>query len=229
MTINHFNTDLNSFREVKVLGYSGSYLSLIFECLTALNYRGKVNIIIIETEKRAVAPFETNIPFTEIFYTDLEHPSGKEYLFSSNKPSTKKFLFQFYQDLWKINHSEFANIIHPSAVVSSTVTIDSGLQMEPLSVIAPYTKIGFGVNIGRNCSIGHHNIIGDFCSIYLGANLAGSTKVGEGSTIGPGCTIFSNIEIGSNTIIGGGSVLTKNIPSGVLAFENPCQIIKTIT
>ncbi len=224
-----FNTEINSMEEITILGYSGSYLSLIFESLTALDYKGKVNIIINESEKRAVAPFETNIPFTEIFYTELKQAPGKGTIFCSNKPSTKKFLFRFYQNLWKINNSEFADLIHPSSVVSSTVTTGLGLQMEPLSVIAPYTKIGFGVNVGRNCSVGHHNNLGDFCSIYLGTNIAGHVEIGEGSTIGPGCTIFSNIKIGSSTIIGGGSVVTKDIPSNVLAFGNPCQIVKNLT
>lgn len=228
MSNNHFNTESKLIEEITILGYSGSYLSLIFENLTALDYKGKVNIIINETEKRAPAPFETNIAFDEIFYTEIEQSPSKVYTLCSNKPSTKKFLFQFYQNLWKVKQSEFAKLIHPSSVISSTVTLGSGLIIEPLSIIAPYSKIGFGVNIGRNCSVGHHNIIGDFCSIYLGTNLAGHTKIGEGTTIGPGCTLFSNIEIGSNSIIGGGSVVTKNIPSGVLAFGNPCQIVKKI-
>lgn len=228
MTINHFNTDLNSLREVKVLGYSGSYLSLIFENLTALDYKGRVNIILNETIKRAVARFETSIPFSEVFYTELKESPGKGYVLCNNKPSTKKFLFQFYQNLWKVNHSEYIDLIHPSAIISSTVTSGFGLQMEPLSVIAPYTKIGFGVNIGRNCSVGHHITLGDFCSILLGTNIAGHVEIGHGTTIGPGSTLFSNVKIGSNTIIGGGSVVTKDIPSGVLAFGNPCQVIKKI-
>ncbi len=215
--------------EITILGYSGSYLSLIFESLTALKYNGEIKIVINEAEKRAVAPFETNIPFTEIFYTELNEAPGKGYIFCSNKPSTKKFLCQFYQNLWEINRGEFADLVHPSSVVSSSVTTEFGLQMEPLSVIAPYTKIGFGVNVGRNCSVGHHNILGDFCSIYLGTNIAGHVEIGEGTTIGPGSTIFSNVKIGSNSIIGGGSVVTKNIPSNVLAFGNPCQVVKNIT
>ncbi len=214
--------------EITILGYSGSYLSLIFESLTALNYKGKVNIIINETERRAVAPFETNIPFAEIFYTELMQAPGKGYVFCSNKPSTKNFLHKFYQNIWKINCSEFADLVHPSSVISTSVTTEFGLQMEPLSIVAPYTKIGFGVNIGRNCSVGHHNILGDFCSIYLGTNIAGHVEIGEGTSIGPGCTVFSKVKIGSNSIIGGGSVVTKDIPSNVLAFGNPCQIVKNI-
>jgi len=229
MSNSHDNNELNLALDVTILGYSGSYLSLIFENLSALNYKGKVNIIINETEKRAIAPFETNIPFIETFYKELKLPADKRYIFCSNKPSTKKFLFQFYQNLWNINQNDFIQLIHPSSVVASTVEKKSGLQMEPLSVISPYTKIGFGVNIGRNCSVGHHCILNEFCSIYLGSNLAGNAEIGEYTTIGPGCTIFSNIKIGSNTIIGGGSVVTKDIPSNVLAFGNPCKIVKNLT
>lgn len=228
MNNNQDNTELDLSRNITILGYSGSYLSLIFECLTAHNFKAKVNIIINEIEKRAAAPFETNIPFTEVFYTELKFPLDKRYTISSNKPSTKKFLFQFYKNLWEIDRNNFVNLIHPSSVVASTVEMGLGLQMEALSVIAPYTKIGFAVNIGRNCSVGHHNILNDFCSIYLGTNIAGNAEIGEGTIVGPGCTVFSNVKIGSNTIIGGGSVVTKDIPSNVLAFGNPCKVVKSL-
>ena len=36
------------------------------------------------------------------------------------------------------------------------------------------------------------------------------------------------ITIGDNTIIGAGSVVTKDIPSNVVAVGNPCKIIKEI-
>ncbi len=226
--MNHSVSELNLENNITILGYSGSYLSLIFECLTALGFKGKVEIILNEAEKRAAAPFETNIPFTEKFYSDVSAPFPKGFTISSNKPSTKKFLFNFYKNQWGIHMNEFVNLIHPSSVVSSTVRMGTGLHMEPMSVIAPYANLGFGVNIGRNCSIGHHNRIGDFCSVYLGSNIAGHVGIAEETTIGPGCTIFSNIKIGSNTIIGGGSVVTRDMPSNVLAFGNPCQVVKSL-
>ena len=37
------------------------------------------------------------------------------------------------------------------------------------------------------------------------------------------------VTIGDNTIIGGGSVVTKDIPSGVIAAGNPCRVIRKIT
>ncbi len=228
MNNNQHNIGINLLEDITILGYSGGYLSLIFESLTAINYKGKVNIIINEAKKRAIAPFETNIPYTEIFYTKLKSPPNNKYIFSISGPVAKFFLFKFYQQLWEINRNDFVQLIHPSVVISSTVIDGFGLQIEPLSVIAPYTKIGFGVNIGRNCSVGHHNILNDFCSIFFGTNLAGHTEIGKGSIIGPGCTVFNRIKIGENTIIGGGSVVTKDIPSNVLAYGNPCKIVKKL-
>lgn len=223
------NMELNLKHDITILGYSGAYLALLFESLSALNYCGKVTIVINEKEKRAVAPFETDISYSEIYYTDAAPGIKNNFLLCSNKPSTKKFLFNFYQKLWKINFDDFIPLVHPSAIVSSSVKKSHGLQIEPLSVIAPYTKIGFGVNISRNCSIGHHNIINDYCSVYAGSNIAGFAEIGEGTTIGPGTTVFSNVKIGSNSIIGGGSVVSKDIPSNVLAYGNPCTIIKNLS
>lgn len=37
------------------------------------------------------------------------------------------------------------------------------------------------------------------------------------------------IRIGSNVVIGSGSVVTKDIPSNVIAAGNPCKVIREIT
>ena len=100
--------------------------------------------------------------------------------------------------------------------------------MEPLSVISPYTELGFGVSINRTCSVGHHIRFGDFTSLYPGAKISGDVILERGVTVGPGATVFSGVKIGANSIIGGGSVVTKDIPENVLAFGNPCRVVKEI-
>lgn len=216
----------HKLNEITILGYSGSYLSLIFEHLTNINFSGVVKIINNETHERSPAKFETNIPFDEYFYTDFKTPPSNNYILCSNKPETKIFLYNLYKDHWNVRKKDFINIVHPTSVIASTVDCDDGIQVRDISGIAPYTKVGFAVNIGRNCSIGHHNILGDFCSVYLGTNTAGHVEIGDHTTIGPGCTIFNYVKIGENSVIGGGSVVTKNIPPNVLAYGNPCRIIK---
>lgn len=40
--------------------------------------------------------------------------------------------------------------------------------------------------------------------------------------------ILPGVTIGDNTIIGAGSVVSKSIPSGVMAAGNPCVVKKII-
>lgn len=46
--------------------------------------------------------------------------------------------------------------------------------------------------------------------------------------IGSSVIILPGVTIGENTVIGAGSVVTKDIPDNVLAFGNPCKVIKKI-
>jgi galactoside O-acetyltransferase len=36
------------------------------------------------------------------------------------------------------------------------------------------------------------------------------------------------VTIGDNTVIGAGSVVTKDIPSGVVAVGNPCKVMREV-
>ena len=53
--------------------------------------------------------------------------------------------------------------------------------------------------------------------------------IGDDCWIGSNVTVIGGVTIGSGTIIGAGSVVTKDIPSGVLAAGNPCKVIREIT
>lgn len=48
----------------------------------------------------------------------------------------------------------------------------------------------------------------------------------KGCSIGSGAIILPGIEIGENSLIGAGSVVTKDIPDNVIAYGNPCKVIK---
>lgn len=46
---------------------------------------------------------------------------------------------------------------------------------------------------------------------------------------GGGVIVNPGVTIGHDTVIGSGSVVTKDIPSGVIAAGNPCRVIREIT
>lgn len=54
-------------------------------------------------------------------------------------------------------------------------------------------------------------------------------NIGSNVWIGANVIILPGVSIGDNTVIGAGSVVTKNIPSNVLAVGNPCKVIREIS
>lgn len=52
--------------------------------------------------------------------------------------------------------------------------------------------------------------------------------IGDNVWIGGGTIILPGIRIGNNVTIGAGSVVTKDIADNMLAYGNPCKIIKKI-
>jgi len=53
--------------------------------------------------------------------------------------------------------------------------------------------------------------------------------IGHNCWIGSGAIILPGITIGDDTVIGAGSVVTKDIPSGVVAVGNPCRVLRDIS
>ncbi|MBO7320538.1 MAG: sugar O-acetyltransferase [Bacteroidales bacterium] len=52
--------------------------------------------------------------------------------------------------------------------------------------------------------------------------------IGDNVWIGGSTTIVPGVTIGDNVTIGAGSVVTKDIPSDVVAVGNPCKVIKKL-
>lgn len=54
-------------------------------------------------------------------------------------------------------------------------------------------------------------------------------RIGRNCWIGANAVIVPGVTIGDNTVIGAGSVVTKDIPSGVVAVGNPCRVLREIS
>ena len=54
-------------------------------------------------------------------------------------------------------------------------------------------------------------------------------SIGDDVWIGGGSIILPGVTIGSRSVIGAGSVVTRNVPSDVLAAGNPCRVIRALT
>ncbi len=52
--------------------------------------------------------------------------------------------------------------------------------------------------------------------------------IGKNCWIGAGVLIMPGITIGDHVVIGAGSVVTKNLPSNVIAVGNPCHVLREV-
>lgn len=53
-------------------------------------------------------------------------------------------------------------------------------------------------------------------------------RIGKNCWIGAGALIMPGVTIGDDVVIGAGSVVTKDIPSGVVAVGNPCKVLREV-
>lgn len=98
-----------------------------------------------------------------------------------------------------------------------------------------YLMDGAEIKIGRNCFIGPN------CSIYtadhpicfeernIGLEKALPIIIKDNVWIGGDVTILPGVVIGENSVIGAKSLVTKDIPANVVAFGNPCRVIRKIS
>lgn len=106
---------------------------------------------------------------------------------------------------------EWTTVIHPSAVVASTVSIGRGVLVCAGSIIQPYAKIDDHAIINTAATVDHDTAIGPFAHIAPGAHLAGNISVGEGVLIGVGASVIPGMTIGAHAVIGAGSVVISDI------------------
>jgi maltose O-acetyltransferase len=87
--------------------------------------------------------------------------------------------------------------------------------------------------------IGEHTLFGPAAQIYTAthpldaaqrrqAELGKPVRIGSDCWIGGAAVILPGVSIGDKTVIGAGSVVTRDIPSGVLAVGNPCRVVRAI-
>jgi len=167
-----------------------------------------------------------SVNFFNAIDRDAHIPSKNNCVFGVVGCNSKREVFNFFKNTFGIDKDQYINSIHPSSYISKSSILGSGIMVEQQVIISSMSKFGFGVNIKRACNIGHHCTIGDFVTINPGVSIGGRVQIKKGTSIGIGSVIKDGISIGQNVIIGMGSVVTADIPDNMVAYGNPCKLIR---
>lgn len=104
-----------------------------------------------------------------------------------------------------------------------------------------YINFGCVILDCAEVTIGSHTLFGPNVGLYAANHSIDATERINGGCQGKPIHIWENVwlggdvkvvpgvSIGDNTIIGTGSIVTKDIPSNVIAIGNPCHVIREIT
>jgi sugar O-acyltransferase (sialic acid O-acetyltransferase NeuD family) len=207
---------------VTIVGFSEATITMILDILDSREFYPTIDVI---NNLGLVPSKEYEYPDFDITLVDDADLSNKSFVLGVTKPHLRKKVSEMF-DLE--NKGYPMTLVSKNADISTTVDLGKGVVVNTMSCIAGHTIIDDFVFINRNVSIGHHTVIGKYTTINPGVNIAGNVTIGECCQIGIGANIIDGIKIGNNTIIGAGSLVTKDIPDNVVAYGNPCKIIKQI-
>jgi sugar O-acyltransferase (sialic acid O-acetyltransferase NeuD family) len=216
---------------VTILGKSNSTIAIMLDALCEL-YKRYINVDIIQNiyveDDLKYKLEKINDIKVNIINSDNWNGLFEYLLIGSLQAPTKKKIYDHFNKVHSINEEHFSSFSHPNSVISLQNEIGNGVFIGPGCVLAPYVSIGNLVTINRNVSVGHHTKIGKFSTINPGCNIGGRTSIGSSVIIGMGANIINDVNIGDNTIVGAGSLVTKTLPSNVMAYGVPAKVIKEI-
>ncbi len=211
---------------ITLLGSSSSIGSLILE--TIRSRYGQADVTIIENVPRSDnAPFAPEGLVVKTVHVDAlqERPTGP-FLLCMARPQAKRDAWRFFSARFGLRNEELMTLVSPQATLASSVTLGAGVYVEPGAVVSPFARVGEMVTINRGSTIGHHTRLDDFVNIGPGCHVSGHGHVGAATQLGVGAVVFDHVRIGEGTLIGGGSVVVKDVPSHVVAWGNPCTVMK---
>jgi acetyltransferase EpsM len=124
---------------------------------------------------------------------------------------------QVFEKLNKVGFS-FQSLIHPTAFVEPSASIEAGAQILPLTYVGTDAIIGFGSLLNAHVVVSHDCVIGECVNLSPGAMLAGGVKIHNHAQIGMGVTINLNLTIGAEARIGNGANIKADVPPGGRVF-----------
>lgn len=113
---------------------------------------------------------------------------------------------------WGGHHVHFGNRVY--ANFNLTLVDDTHIYVGDCTMFAPNVTVA---------TAGHPIAP---CLRKYGIQYNAPVRIGKNCWIGAGALIMPGVTIGDNTVIGAGSVVTKDIPSNVVAVGNPCRVMR---
>lgn len=105
-------------------------------------------------------------------------------------------------------------LVHPSAVVERSATLDAGVQVFAHAYVGSAARVGFGTVINTSAIVHHDCVVGQVVNLSPGATLAGNVRLENYVQIGMCATVNLQVTVGERSLLGNGCTVKANVPAG---------------
>jgi UDP-perosamine 4-acetyltransferase len=113
--------------------------------------------------------------------------------------------------------------IHPSAVVSPSASIGSGVVVMPHATINACARIGDFAIVNTGAIVEHDCVVGEAAHLAPRTVLGGNVHVGEEVLFGIGAAARPQSVIGARSVVGAGAVVIGRIADGDEVVGSPAR------
>ena len=182
-----------------------------------------------ESEKRDRGEIY-NANYDETLLEEMRRAKDLCYELNQIKPSNREKRKQYIKRLFGKTGEKVFIESHFECDYGYNISVGENFYMNHNCVILDCAKVEFGdyVFVGPNCGFYTASHPLDIERRNQGLEYAKPIKVGNNVWFGGNVVVLPGVTIGDNVTIGAGSVVTKDIPSNVLAVGNPCKVIRNL-
>ncbi len=120
----------------------------------------------------------------------------------------------------------FANVIDPTSVVKSYVSMGEGNLIMGNAYLAPFCVLGDNNFLASHACIEHHTKVGNHCTFGPRFTTSGAVTIGNQVKFGMGVLVEPYLTIEDSCLIPSGCVLTQNLPFNSVVKMQHNQVIK---
>lgn len=123
----------------------------------------------------------------------------------------------------------FAQVRHPSAVVSPFARVAAGSQLFANCVVQAGAVVSEGCIVNSAAVVEHDVVLGDYVHVSCNATVCGSAHIGAYSHVGAAAVVRQGVQLGETTVVGAGAVVVRDFPGGATLVGAPAEPMKKRT
>ncbi|WP_373090775.1 acetyltransferase [Zhongshania sp.] len=151
--------------------------------------------------------------------------SACEFVVAVGNPRTRKLIVD---KMLTFGDPEFATLVHPSAIMSPSVSVGAGSLICAHCTLTVNFSIGEHTILNMNVAAGHDVVIESFVTVAHLVAISGNVTLEDGVELGTNSAIRQGLTMARGSMLGMGGVMTKNADKNMVYVGSPAKEFKKL-